>query len=426
MEIKIDRLGVNGEGVGSIEGKICFVDGALPNEVVDIRILQDKHKFTRAQIASIQQKSAHRVKPECPYYGKCGGCDLQHMDKNLQLYFKKLKVSDALHKIAHIDTEISDPIRLNDYRYRNKMVFPIKVVDGQAIVGMFAHNSHDIVEIDNCMLADDNISVVLDVARYYLKSITVEANKFKYLVVRTNDVGVLVTIVSTEPIELNGLYELLKSQFTICGVSNLISQSDTEILCGDYHHLYGVEALDYQWRDITYSVNNLGFLQVNDEIKKVMYEYVESGISPDNVVIDAYSGAGLMTAICARHSKYAVGLELNTSAHTSACELAQKNGISNVEYCNCDVKDKISEYLQKYAKIILILDPPRAGCSGEVLESIVKYGDNIDKIIYISCDVATLSRDLSILKNKFQITSVQPLDMFPQTKHVETLVCLTK
>ena len=87
MEIKIDRLGVNGEGVGSIEGKICFVDGALPNEVVDIRILQDKHKFTRAQIASIQQKSAHRVKPECPYYGKCVGCDLQHMDKNLQLYF---------------------------------------------------------------------------------------------------------------------------------------------------------------------------------------------------------------------------------------------------------------------------------------------------------------------------------------------------
>ncbi len=425
MRIEIKKLGINGEGIGYVNDKICFIDNVLPGEVVDGDIVQTKSKYLRARVNTILQSSPDRVEPMCQYYGKCGGCDLQHMSMPQQLNFKTSKIKDTLHKIAHIDVEVLDTIHLNDFNYRNKMVFPISMSDGEIRIGMFLPNSHEVVDIDKCMLADRKINDVLSIFHRYCMNDNVDISKYKYLVVRTNGKGVLATIVSTEKVDLKGLFDILNSTYSECGVSNLVSSSDVEILDGKYYHEYGIETLEYQWEDIKYRVNNLGFLQVNNDVKDYLYRMVESTIRPDSIVLDAYCGAGLMTAICAGKARHAIGLEINKSAIESANKLVLDNGITNVEFHRCDVKDEIGKYLAQYTDITLILDPPRAGCSDAVLSAIVA-SNNIHDIIYISCDPATLARDLNVLKVKYNIKKVQPLDMFPQTKHVETVCLLTR
>ena len=425
MEIEIKRLGINGEGVGDVDSKVCFVEGGVPGDVVDATISESKSRFLRAKINSIVKASPDRINPQCPYFDKCGGCDIQHISSSMQLQFKSQKVADSLHKIAHIDMNISKVIHINDYEYRNKMVFPISINNGHIIIGMYETNSHRIVEIEKCLIANPLINDTLNIFRNYCNKVKDNLDNFKYLVVRTNGKDILVTIVSSVRVDLKDLYEDLKSNFTRCGVSNLVSNSDIEILDGKYYYEYGIEALDFNWKDISYSVNNLGFLQVNDVVKDKLYQLVESIIEQDSNVVDAYCGAGLMTAICAQKAKYVVGLEINKSAIESARRLVKDNKITNVQFIRCDVKDEIAKYLRKYSCVTLILDPPRAGCDLAVLNSILD-SNSVKKIIYISCDPATLARDLEVLKAKYQIISVQPLDMFPQTKHVESVCTLER
>lgn len=436
MRVTIDRLGINGEGVFRITdsenaGKVGFVFYALPEEVVDIDIVKDKSKFCEATLTNVIESSLHRKEPICPYFNKCGGCELQHMNNSLQLQFKKSKVEDALKKISKLqDFVVCDCIHVNDVGYRNKMVFPFGILNEKSKIGMYEKNSHKIVDINCCLLADQEINTLYKLCKGFFEQSAkykkyISEKILKYLVIRYYKNNYLITLVVSKKIDVYDFIDLLSNKIKSFGVSIIIGDSDNEILSGKYEHVFGLKKLNIDENGIKYNIDNRGFLQVNNEIKSMIYDKILNEIDAQDNVIDAYSGAGLLSAILAKKCKNVVGIEINTSASKSAQELAKINNLHNIKFYNADVKNKISDCLEMYDNTVLVLDPARSGCEDIVLDKILS-ANLPKKIIYLSCNVATLARDLLKLKENYKITEIIPYDMFPNTKHVETLVVMNR
>lgn len=436
MEIEIKDLGINGEGVGRMGDKVCFVDFALPSEVVDISVYKEKSKFFCAKVNKIIKKSGDRVEPKCPYFGICGGCDLQHLNAQKQEDFKKERINRELGELL-FDCKVDDVICDKPFGYRNKMVFD---VCGKPIkIGMLKRNSHSLVDIENCLLAKGAINDILNLSKNWFGAShfcgydrKTRKGDIKHLVVRVYGEEALVTIVATKNLNLKGYFDYLTSGLKELyndikiGLSIVVSDSETDILSGQYKHLLGLEYLTIFEFGIKYKINNLGFLQVNDILKEKMYEKVLGEIDSSKSVIDAYSGAGLMSAIVSRKAKNVVGIEVNKSASLSAENLAKDNDIRNIKYICARVEDAIGKVLESINNAIVILDPPRSGCEEAVCKKILENCDKINKIIYISCNPSTLRRDLKILGEQYVLSNVTPFDLFSNTKHIETLAILTR
>ena len=438
MEIKIDRFGFNGEGIGLItegknKGKIAFVDYVLPEEIVDCEIVEEKKKFCNCVLKNIINKSSDRIVPRCKYFSICGGCDLQHIDEKLQLEIKKNSIMQTLKKVANLDVFCKDVISKNNFNYRNKMVFPIVNINNKNIIGMFKNNSHIIEDINYCYIANEKINEVLNLSKRYFTNSNIKGFDFntncgdlKYLVVRNYGEQVLITLVVSRKLDFKNYYDFMCDNFSKLGLSVIVSDNGDDILSGDYYHLYGERCLKIEEFGICYEINNLGFMQVNSEIKLELYTKILENIDESSNVVDCYSGAGLMTAIVSKKCKKAIGIEINKSAHESAIKLKKDNHLSNVDYECGDVSKKLFDCIKKFTDCTLILDPPKSGCSKSVIECISNNSNKVEKILYISCNVSTLARDLNSLKDKYDILEVQPYNMFPQTKHVETLVVLER
>lgn len=434
MEIYIDRLNDDGEGVGKIlsgdnSGKICFVSNALPSETVDIDIIESNKKFCRAKVNTISSPSINRVQPSCPYFLTCGGCDIQHMSSSLQNDFKINKIKNSFRRIAKLDVSVSNVVSSGNFNYRNKMVFPFSFENGQVLLGMYKSNSHHFISIDKCFIANEDINKVLSISKNYFmdnKSLFVKSEKslLKYLVVRSVDNQILVTIVATNMLDLSSYYQVLSDNFNNIGLSIIVSNNDKDILGGRYKYLFGLEKITLNEFGIKYSIDNRSFFQVNTEVKKMLYNAVLSQIDKNSFVVDGYSGAGLLTAIISKKCNYSVGVEINKSATKSAEELKELNDLNNVEYINADFKTVFEKYLKNREDMVILLDPPRDGCDKIIMEKLSNF--NAKKIIYISCNPDSLARDIAILGDSYEISSIIPFDMFPQTKHIETLVCLQR
>ena len=441
MKILVKRLGINGEGVGTLENegeldnKVCFVSGVLPGETAEVSVVADKKNYLLCKLDNLIDKSPNRVEPKCPYFDKCGGCDLQHMDKQMQLDFKKDKVKETILKVSKITADVNDTIRLNDYQYRNKMTYPVVTKNGRAVVGMFARSSHRIVDIDRCLLCSNIINdIYISIKEYIEKSnfcgydFKSKKGDIKYIVIREHSGQVIITVVSTKKIDIKPLYEYLHSSYKSIGLSLLISNNDDEIMSGKYIHIAGIESLEIKEFSVKYKIDNRGFLQVNNELKSALYTAVLNNIDNKDLVIDAYSGAGLMTAIIARKCRRVIGIEINEAASNSAKQLAIDNNLKNMECITGDVKAHMGQVLTRLDNVVVVLDPARSGCDKAVLDCLTSTENlsKISKIIYVSCNPSTLARDLGVLKEHYDILSITPWDMFPQTKHTETVVCLQR
>lgn len=451
MEFKIDRLGINGEGIAQFgdDKQVCFFDGAMPQETIDGEIVERKKSFCIGRVNKILKESRDRVSPKCKYYDVCGGCNLQHMSRDLQVKTKTDAIRYSLRRLAHIDNvDIEELVRVNDFGYRNKMVFPYVYDEGKSVLGMFERGSHKVVDVDRCILASDALNDFLSISKEYLNKsgflgydYSKESGDIRYLVARVSDRDILVTIVATRMLEnLSEYYETLKRTFLNVGLSIVISDRKDEIMSGDYIHLFGETVLQFDEMGVKYSVDNRGFLQVNNDLKERLYSFVLSNIEDGADVIDAYSGAGLMTAIIAKKCHSVFGIEINKSASDSARKLARDNGLANMK-CICgDVRDNIVECLKKVKKCTVVLDPARAGCNKSIIDTLnnfskfnmkksAKYSQEsevcrVSKIIYVSCNISTLCRDLASLNKCYKITSITPMDMFPQTSHCEVVVVM--
>lgn len=430
LVVTIEDTDYEGKGIARVEDEIIFVPFALPDEVVKIHIIYAKKNIKVGKIVELITTSPYRTQPPCPYYKKCGGCDLQHVVYAKQLDIKRRMVSDTMKHVGKLDVNVNEVVASpKEWGYRNKLALPINPVTRQ--VAMYERGSHKMVDIRSCMITGDWRKKVISAMNTYLNTSNVSIydegthqGLIRHVVARCVGESVLVSVV------INGkslpdsdyLIECFKKEKLSFGLNLNINQAKSNVILGkEYIYLYGLEQLPVEEFGISYAIDNASFFQVNDDIKKCIYEKVISEVKDYDLVIDAYSGAGLMTAMLGKSCKKVIGVEIVHEAVESAKALAKQHHLDNVENICGDCAKVLPTLLGGNVGAV-VLDPPRKGCDRDVTQALLD--SHPQKIVYISCNPSTLARDLGMLKEKYTIRSITPYDMFPQTKHVETLAIL--
>lgn len=433
VEILINGYGSDGEGVGKFDGFVIFVPHAIAGEQVLVHIIKVTKNYGVGKLVKVIKPSDKRVEPVCSHFEKCGGCTLQHMNYMIQLEYKRDKVKNALEKIGGLGSiEVSAVKGSLPYGYRNKSAFPLALnARGELEICMYKNLSHNPVFISECPITnDENVKIAMAFEKVVNRFFNDTKKYFKHLVIRTLGGKSLVTVVTTKHIKnsivmFNAIKNELQKDESMIGLFECIKKTDNNvILDGDIVHLQGIKLLEIETLGVTAMVSPMSFFQVNLEIMSQIYSKVQSHLK-GQVVVDAYSGAGLMSGIVAKVANKVYGIEIVKDATIDADLLKQRNGLTNLININGDAGE---EYLKLASSIgchTLILDPPRKGVSEKIINTISSCLPK--QIIYVSCDPATLARDLkSICALGYEINEVSPYDMFPETSHVETLVVLTK
>ncbi len=433
--LKIDRLGANGEGIAEVEGKVVFVPFACAGEEVLAHIILDKKSYFVAKIIEVLKPSKDRVSPPCPYFKKCGGCDVQHLSYENQLKLKTQIVENSLQKYAKIHEKVNPTIKSeNILRYRNKFAFPVVETDsGEIKIGMYKKNSHEVIDISDCLLQSETAKTIIKIFKQYMQENKISGyneNKksgiIKHIVVREVKEEFILTVVVTDEKFKNfePLITHLNKYFKSYGIVKNVNKLHNNVIFGNLDiNIYGLSELKREEFGIKYSINNRSFMQVNDQIKTAIYKNIIDSLEGQENIIDAYSGAGLLSAILAKHAKNVYGIEIVSEATKDAEKLKKDNGLKNLTNINGDCSKVLPELAKKLKQnFSLVIDPPRKGVSEEVIKAILSSKPK--QIIYLSCNPATLARDLNLLKNDYSINFIQPWDMFPQTAEVETLASL--
>lgn len=449
-----EALGSGGEGIVRTAEGVIFVPYLLPEERAEIKILKAKGNIAYGKAVEIFTPAEERVRPACPVFTKCGGCSLQHMRYRAQLKFKTLLVQDALRKIGGINVSVplckkSD----KEYGYRNKLQLPIGRSMGKNAVGFYAERSHRIVNTDVCPIHPEWSQKLIAAVGKFMETCGLDGydeetktGQLRHIVVRELKRKYLVTLVSAER-ELKGIDYLL---FLLDGIFSEYSfylnynPDDTNVVFGkEFTLLKGVGRYDCEENGIVFEAGPNTFVQINDGVRSSLYGEAVSLVEADETVVDCYAGGGLLTALFAKKCRRAYGIEIVPEAHDCAEVLKEKNALSDKMTNICGaVEEELAAVLQNEPNATVVLDPPRSGVDRSVLKLLLKIG--VKKIIMISCNPATLARDLGILTGSltetpsgellkaektdicenYNIDFIQPFDMFPQTKHVETLVTL--
>ena len=384
----IDDLGMNGEGIAHENKKAVFVPFYLPGEVVENGELLKKSEF--------------RITPVCPYFKTCGGCHLQHLKYEETLKFKEDKIKNIFKKfkikVKVLPCEPSPKI----YNYRNKLTLKC---DGEKL-GLYKINTHEVVDIAECKISSNEINRAIKIIR------EINLNNVREIILQNYLNNILITfkIIDKNYNNIIPLKDKLK-EFKSYGIF-VEYKNNTIFQMGEKYILK-------EEFNIKYPFTNNSFYQINDEVKNIIYSDILANISTSDKVLDAYSGSGLLSACMARKAKLVTGVEIVPSATQNANKLKELNGLKNLQNINGDF---VKELIYKINFNVCVLDPPRAGVNREAIELILQKGPQ--KVIYLSCNPATLARDLCLFCERYNISSLKPYDMFPNTHHVETLAVL--
>ena len=450
LDIEITSAGMEGEGVARVDGMVVFVPLCMQGEKVRVMVREVNKKFARATVIKVLEPCADRVYPLCPIFYRCGCCDMQHIRYEKQLEIKKANVEACLYKALGRKIAVDD-VRGDGviFGYRNKIQVPLAKIGGRVVAGYYKGNTHEVVpfgekvreELGACVMYERGMQDMLDAFLSYANGVGLDcyderARKgfLRHFVARKVGDKYAVVVVGNGkklPVERKLITALTDTgrKFSLYFDSNV--KNTNVIMSPDIKTLYGEERLEADILGVRAKVSPLSFMQINDGVRDMIYSRVAEMIKAggEKVVIDAYSGAGVLTNVLAKSADKVYGIEIVKEAVADADELTEGCGNTGKVKNICgDCAEKLPPLAEKLReegeKFCVVLDPPRKGCDERVITAIKSAMP--DKVYYISCNPATLARDLAGLDGKYKIICVSPYDMFPQTKHVETLVCLER
>jgi 23S rRNA (uracil1939-C5)-methyltransferase len=432
LEISIRSLGSSGEGVGAYDGVVGFVEGALPGETVRVRVTTAKKNYFKADLLKVLDPSPDRVTPICPVFGRCGGCQLMHLSYDKQLQVKTSQVEDALQRIGGFaDLKISPCTPSpNPLYYRNKIQLPVAYSQEGLIIGLYARGSHDIIPVEKCYIHCATGEKVFDSAQKILREMAKPSRgELRHLLIRTaiHENAVLLVLVTTG-IEKGWLQEvaekIMSSNPEVKGVvENVNRRTDNVILGTEYKLISGVATIEETLCGLRFRLSPHAFFQVNTPQVENLYRAAIGmcDLAGNETVVDAYCGVGTMALLAASSARAVVGIEYVADAIRDARYNAELNNIKNAQF-EVGAAEDLLKTIPKMD--VVLLNPPRKGCDEKLLETVLKKLPRI--VVYVSCNPATLARDLKTLSSKYQVEEVKPFDMFPQTSHVETVVKLRR
>lgn len=443
IEVQISGLGSSGEGVGRYNGFTVFVKNALPEEIVQAEIVLVKKNYAVGVLKQLIKAASERTEPICPVYEECGGCQLQHLSYAGQLKMKQQQVLDALTRIGHLDVEVLPVIGCsNPWNYRNKMQFPAAVnAEGKINIGCYAAATHSVIDTGSCLIQKEANNEVLTTVRKWMQRFGISAydeKTGKGLVrhvmsrvgVHSGEVmAVLITSAYDIPHKKELIEWLEKYVPGLVSVVQNINKKPTNVVMGSKTRvLYGRPTITDSLGALSFNISAQSFFQVNSEQAEKLYnkalEY--AALNGNETVVDVYCGTGTISLYLAKHAAQVYGIEIVPPAIEDAKKNAADNNCHNAEFILGDAAEKLPELLsQGIQPDVVIVDPPRAGCEQKVLQAIADVKPK--RIVYVSCNPASLARDLAYLAERdYKALAAQPVDMFPMTSHVETVVSLSQ
>lgn len=442
IELTIDALTSEGSGVGRYNGLAVFVRGTVPQDKIIAHIIKRSKNYAIGIIDKILQPSPERIESDCPYSKKCGGCSFRHMTYDEELKYKKSRVQDALNRIGHLDIEVNEIIGADDLtHYRNKAQYPVDISDGEMFAGFYAYKSHRIIPCADCKLQPAEFEKGLEAFAKWIESENIisyneQTGKglLRHIYFRkgfaTGEVMACAVINGNSIPNGELLVSLLREKVDgLTSVAVNINKEKTNVILGkETNIIWGEKYIRDSLLGKDFLISPNSFYQVNHNQCEKLYAKAKefAGLTGTETVLDLYCGVGTIGLAMAENVKQLVGIEIIPQAIENAKENAKINHITNAQFI-CSDAPKGAEILKKQGvnPDIIILDPPRKGCEKSLFDTIEQLSPK--KIVYVSCDSATLARDLAILKEKgYEAKKVSAVDMFPRTPHVEAVALIVK
>ena len=427
-----------GQGVVRLDGAVVFVPGTIRGEEIDLRITKVMKTAAAGELVKLRTPSPERTAPECPYFGRCGGCQFQHMSYQEELWAKRQRVEDALRRLGGSDVPIEGILGAKDpLHYRNKSQYPVGA-DGS--IGFYQLRSHKVVPIRRCLIQSEVSDAAAEAVgvwarRYKVPPYDETTGKglLRHIYIRVNRKGESLCCVVVNGRQVPREPELVAliraaAPKTVGVVLNSNTRRGNVILGEKYRTLWGQDFLMDTLRGLTFKLSVPSFYQVNRDQAEVLYgkalDY--AALTGEETVLDLYCGTGTITLCLARQAKRAIGAEIVAPAIEDARENAQRNGIGNVEFFRGDASDIAAKLeAEGLRPDVITVDPPRKGLAPDVIASVA--GMAPERVVYVSCDPATLGRDVKLFAGLgYQARRATAVDMFPGTAHVETVVLLSK
>jgi len=443
--VTIKRIGINGEGIGYYKRQAVFIPGALVDEEVVAKCTRVAKGYSEAELIRVKKKSPNRVKPKCSLYGKCGGCQLQHMSYEEQLIVKRKMLMHAVERYADMPINLLEKITCptlgmeNPYAYRNKASMPVAQNEDGLIVGLYEINSRRLIPVDDCPIHYEGVNDVIEAAVDLLDEFMVYPYNYKskkgtirHLVVRQSRISkeVQVTFVMANDSfpKMDALArELMQQRPEVKSVFKSINKGETD------HEIFGVDATLIRGKEtindtlghLKFNLSAKSFYQLNSEQTLVLYNEVRraAAITKNENVIDAYCGVGTIGQFLSKDAKIVRGVDTNSDAIADAIKNAKVNKLENTYYEVGDAAVIVPKWVKKgFNPDVMVVDPPRSGLDTKMLQLILQVKPKT--LIYVSCNPSTLAKNLSKLRGQYKIEYLQPIDMFPQTSNIETVVKL--
>ena len=453
--VKIEDIGVNGEGIGKVDGYTLFVKDAVIGDVVEVKVMKAKKNYGYAKLINVLEPSKDRVQAKCSVARQCGGCQIQELSYEKQLEFKEKKVRGNLERIGGFSSEFLDSVMEeicgmdNPFHYRNKAQFPFGTdKNGQIVTGFYAGRTHQIIPNMECALGCEENGKILKIIvdfmnKYHISAYDEKTGKgfVRHALLRfgftTKEIMVCLVVNGDNFPHSEKLVDNLRNIEGMTSITYSVNKENTNVIMGkSIHLLWGQTYITDYIGNVKYQISPLSFYQVNPKQTENLYQYAleYAGLTGEETVWDLYCGIGTISLFLAQKAKKVYGVEIVPQAIEDAKRNADINGIENAEFFVGKAEEILPEYYENYAREhdgekayadVIVVDPPRKGCDETLLRTMTDMSP--ERIVYVSCDSATLARDLKYLcENGYELQKVREVDMFPNTVHVETVVLLSQ